>query len=160
MNCSAPKHVRRKQKENRNNAASQGDLRKRGSMSKPNVQSDRPYDVMIDKEIAMLAYRYWEQRGRPIGSPEVDWYRAEGAVNREQSCHGLGLGLMRFSKFHIGDVVHNHETNEDGKIVGFRDTAGIPEYEVIVTVEPNNWELGCSLTLWPENTLETSISEQ
>ena len=62
-------------------------------MSKPNVPSDRPYDVMIDKEIVMLAYQYWEQRGRPIGSPEVDWYRAEGVVNREQSGHGLGLKL-------------------------------------------------------------------
>jgi hypothetical protein len=61
-------------------------------MSKPNVHSDRPYEVMIDKEIAMLAYQYWEQRGRPIGSPEVDWYQAEGAVNREQSWHGWGLG--------------------------------------------------------------------
>ena len=61
-------------------------------MSSPNVHSDRPYEVMMDKEIAMLAYQYWEQRGRPIGSPEVDWYRAEGAVNREQSWHGWGLG--------------------------------------------------------------------
>ena len=24
-----------------------------------------------------LAYRYWERRGRPLGSPEVDWFAAE-----------------------------------------------------------------------------------
>jgi hypothetical protein len=27
--------------------------------------------------IANLAYRYWQERGGPIGSPEQDWYRAE-----------------------------------------------------------------------------------
>ena len=29
------------------------------------------------EEIARLAYRIWEERGRPIGSAEVDWYEAE-----------------------------------------------------------------------------------
>jgi hypothetical protein len=24
-----------------------------------------------------LAYQYWERRGRPLGSPEVDWIAAE-----------------------------------------------------------------------------------
>jgi DUF2934 family protein len=28
-------------------------------------------------EIALLAYRYWEERGCPDGCPEEDWYRAE-----------------------------------------------------------------------------------
>jgi hypothetical protein len=27
--------------------------------------------------IAALAYRLWEQRGRPADSPEMDWYEAE-----------------------------------------------------------------------------------
>jgi Protein of unknown function (DUF2934) len=27
--------------------------------------------------IAGLAYSLWESRGRPIGSPEEDWFRAE-----------------------------------------------------------------------------------
>jgi hypothetical protein len=26
---------------------------------------------------AKLAYQFWEQRGRPFGSPEVDWFAAE-----------------------------------------------------------------------------------
>src|SRR5260370_33540864 len=30
--------------------------------------------------VAKLAYRLWEQRGRPFGSPEVDWFAAERAV--------------------------------------------------------------------------------
>jgi hypothetical protein len=35
------------------------------------------------KIIAEKAYYYWEQRGRPIGSPEVDWLQAEREVDRE-----------------------------------------------------------------------------
>ena len=29
------------------------------------------------QQIAELAYRHWLRRGCPIGSPEVDWFRAE-----------------------------------------------------------------------------------
>ena len=29
--------------------------------------------------VAKLAYQYWEARGMPIGSPEVDWFAAERA---------------------------------------------------------------------------------
>jgi Protein of unknown function (DUF2934) len=32
------------------------------------------------EEIAQLAYQYWESRGRPLGSPEEDWLRAEQDV--------------------------------------------------------------------------------
>ena len=30
--------------------------------------------------VAKLAYQLWEKRGRPVGSPEVDWFAAEQAV--------------------------------------------------------------------------------
>lgn len=30
--------------------------------------------------VAKLAYKLWEERGCPIGSPEVDWLAAERAV--------------------------------------------------------------------------------
>ena len=29
------------------------------------------------EQIEWLAYKLWEKRGKPIGSPEVDWFRAE-----------------------------------------------------------------------------------
>jgi len=29
------------------------------------------------EETAVMAYRLWEKRGRPEGSPDADWYRAE-----------------------------------------------------------------------------------
>lgn len=32
------------------------------------------------EEIAILAERYWQERGRPFGSPEVDWLRAEATL--------------------------------------------------------------------------------
>lgn len=37
----------------------------------------------LDHEvIRRLAYRLWEERGRPIGSPDVDWARAEDELRR------------------------------------------------------------------------------
>lgn len=30
--------------------------------------------------VAKLAYKLWEERGRPFGSPEVDWFAAERAL--------------------------------------------------------------------------------
>ena len=30
--------------------------------------------------VARLAYELWVQRGRPLGSPDVDWFAAEQAV--------------------------------------------------------------------------------
>jgi hypothetical protein len=29
------------------------------------------------EEVSQLAYRLWEQRGRPAGSDQEDWFRAE-----------------------------------------------------------------------------------
>lgn len=50
-----------------------------------------PYEPMIDKQIAQLAYHYWEERGRPLGSPEIDWFRALEEMNRQHQVHGIGL---------------------------------------------------------------------
>ncbi len=30
--------------------------------------------------VERLAHKLWEQRGRPVGSPDVDWFAAEQAV--------------------------------------------------------------------------------
>jgi len=34
----------------------------------------------MQERIALLAYSYWERRGRQGGSPEDDWYRAEQEI--------------------------------------------------------------------------------
>ena len=39
--------------------------------------------------VAKLAYNLWEQRGRPFGSPEVDWFAAERAVYSSLVASGL-----------------------------------------------------------------------
>ena len=40
-------------------------------------------DQAEQTEIARMAYRFWVERGSPIGSPEEDWFRAE----RELKAH-------------------------------------------------------------------------
>jgi len=39
--------------------------------------------------VAKLAYQLWEERGRPFGSPEVDWFAAERAVYAALLASGL-----------------------------------------------------------------------
>ncbi len=39
--------------------------------------------------VAKLAYQLWEERGRPLGSPEVDWLAAERAVYASLVASGL-----------------------------------------------------------------------
>lgn len=33
-------------------------------------------------EIEKLAYRFWQERGRPFGSPQEDWFKAERELGR------------------------------------------------------------------------------
>ena len=40
-----------------------------------------------------LAYQHWERRGRPFGSPEVDWFAAENALRSYLLASGVELGL-------------------------------------------------------------------
>jgi Protein of unknown function (DUF2934) len=47
-----------------------------------------------NNEIARLAYELWERRGRPLGSPEIDWYAAESAL-------GVRDSQGRFSLFSV-----------------------------------------------------------
>jgi len=53
-------------------------------------------NVMIDTAAGDLhsvtekvAYAFWERRGRPLGSPEVDWLAAERALASARSYRGL-----------------------------------------------------------------------
>jgi hypothetical protein len=39
--------------------------------------------------VAKLAYKLWEQRGSPLGSPNVDWFAAEQAVYASLLASGL-----------------------------------------------------------------------
>jgi hypothetical protein len=37
--------------------------------------------VDTNQIITALAYEYWQRRGCPIGSPELDWFKAEEYLN-------------------------------------------------------------------------------
>jgi hypothetical protein len=45
-----------------------------------------------------LAYENWERRGRPFGSPEVDWFAAEKelAATFGERAEGLPLSCVQF----------------------------------------------------------------
>ena len=47
-------------------------------------------------EIAKLAYELWERRGRPLGSPEIDWYAAESALGVRDLQEQFSLPGVRF----------------------------------------------------------------
>jgi hypothetical protein len=38
-----------------------------------------------DEQIALRAYQSWEERGRPWGTPDIDWFRAERDLASNES---------------------------------------------------------------------------
>jgi hypothetical protein len=48
-----------------------------------------PHEPMIDKEISMLAFCYWEERSRTLRSAEVDWHRASREINLRLDSHAV-----------------------------------------------------------------------
>ena len=61
-------------------------------------QQDKKQPIMLTTDflgedrhefVAKLAYKLWEERGRPFRSPEVDWFAAEGAVYSALVAAGL-----------------------------------------------------------------------
>jgi len=55
--------------------------------------------------VAKLAYTLWEQRGRPFGSPEVDWFAAEQAVYASLVASGLVTPSPNAMQ-HIGEQIY------------------------------------------------------
>lgn len=48
-------------------------------------QEDVVTSISIQEKVALLAYGYWEERGKQGGSPEEDWYRAEKEILTQMS---------------------------------------------------------------------------
>jgi hypothetical protein len=42
--------------------------------------------------VQKYAFQLWEKRGRPLGSPEIDWFAAEEAVRSRLLASGIELG--------------------------------------------------------------------
>jgi Protein of unknown function (DUF2934) len=51
----------------------------------------------LHEVIKELAYEYWEERGRPMGSPEVDWYKAEQTMRSSRLASPVGPPFSAFS---------------------------------------------------------------
>ena len=49
-------------------------------------------------EIAKLAYELWERRGRPLGSPEIDWYAVESTLGVRDLQGQFSLPGVRLSR--------------------------------------------------------------
>jgi hypothetical protein len=56
--------------------------------------------------VARLAYRHWEQRGMPLGSPEVDWFAAEQAVYESLVASGLYSASASSRKEMQQEILH------------------------------------------------------
>ena len=39
--------------------------------------------------VEKIAYQHWEERGMPLGSPEIDWFAAERALYESLVASGL-----------------------------------------------------------------------
>ena len=57
-------------------------------MAAPESPQDATQNVISEPanqgEISALAYELWIQRGCPLGSPEVDWFRAKEELRRKK----------------------------------------------------------------------------
>jgi len=49
----------------------------------PAAERGNVVPVIDHNQIALLAYSYWEARGCPDGSPEEDWFRADGELRKK-----------------------------------------------------------------------------
>jgi nitrite reductase/ring-hydroxylating ferredoxin subunit len=60
------------------------------------VQGPKPLTDFYGEDrhelVQKLAYEHWEKRGRPLGSPELDWLPAERAVRSYLLASGIPLG--------------------------------------------------------------------
>lgn len=55
--------------------------------------------------VAKLAYKLWEERGRPFGSPEVDWFAAERAMYSALAASGL-VAPSAIDPQHIAEKIY------------------------------------------------------
>jgi hypothetical protein len=69
------------------------------------------------EEIAAGAYHFWEERGRPIGSPEEDWSRAETEIRGEEAAQER---LVLFRK----EEARDHHRREAESLPPFTDFSG------------------------------------
>lgn len=71
-----------------------------GNTTSPKCHSRGEQKHMVEhKEVEHLAYRLWQERGSPIGSPAEDWFRAEAELRRERP-----MSELRVFSFAMGPI--------------------------------------------------------
>jgi hypothetical protein len=55
--------------------------------------------------VEKLAYKLWTQRGRPLGSPDVDWFQAEQAVYASLTASGM-IPPLPNDRQNIGEEIY------------------------------------------------------
>jgi hypothetical protein len=58
--------------------------------SRPHANTECAMSGPSDEEVARKAYALWENRGKPIGSPDDDWYQAQKELVATELRIGLG----------------------------------------------------------------------
>jgi len=53
------------------------------------IMTDAHRVAVLRELTQQVAFQFWVERGRPFGSPEVDWYRAEVLLDRLASIWNL-----------------------------------------------------------------------
>jgi hypothetical protein len=74
--------------------------------------------------IQLAAYYFWQQRGCPVGTPEVDWFRAEEQLTGQieptstrpilvtaAEAIGSALGSIAGAAASVGTLIHSEETS-------------------------------------------------
>ncbi|HEY1212452.1 MAG TPA: DUF2934 domain-containing protein [Bryobacteraceae bacterium] len=83
------------------------------------IESDR------QQKIQVAAYYLWQQRGSPLGTPELDWFRAEGELERQTEpastrpvlvtaaeTIGSALGSIAGAAASVTGLFHAEETSQ------------------------------------------------
>jgi hypothetical protein len=75
------------------------------------------------EEIAVRAYHLWEGRGRPIGSPEEDWSRAENEIRAKEAAEEEWVRARNEAVWARDEAVRARHESEAGR-TPFTDFAG------------------------------------
>jgi hypothetical protein len=54
--------------------------KRRNAMTEAIARIPQRHTIITDEDVARVAYFYWEHRGRPFGSPEVDWFSKKSLI--------------------------------------------------------------------------------
>jgi len=76
-----------------------------------------PREMTGEKRSARFAYALWERRGRPFGSPAVDWFGAEEELRLWKSLYSVPFSSLNIEE--NGTLIVAHITDLNLLIAAF-----------------------------------------